>query len=757
MGVIRSIKDKINKGRQIGGMPMGVGGGGSKAGVYINEENSMRYAAVQACVRVLSEDIAALPLYLYRRTGQGGKERASGHPLYRILRMTPNPEMTAISFKEALMVNVLLTGNAYAFIEMNGAGRVIALWPMVSSDVTPYRSGSGAIRYRAGSVDLSAAEVLHIPGLGFDGLVGMSPITYARESIGLGLAAEQFGGQFFKNGTHLGGVISVPTKLSDEAFERTKTQFQQMYRGLQNAHGVPLLEGGATYQQIGIAPEDAQFLETRKYQRSEIAGIFRVPPHMLGDLEHATFSNIEHQDISYLQRSLLPWLTRIEQAMTVKLLTAEEQKEYVIEHETGSFMRGDTKSRFEAYAIGITNGILSVNEARGKENLNPVDGGDEILRPLNMDVIGSDRGTGGDDGAGTGGGARSFRLAGLEDFTADGRRQAVRRAKSAAKGLGVTQEHIEALKRALSPWLREQAERLKKIVKEQARALDNAERIMGAINAYYKELARIGLPEEANSAIAAICGDARTRLRLAHGDKADVIDDEWMSGFLKRYNADMSARLIEANRAEAARLVYGAEQDEIDGLMAKLNAWGGERAENMANMETMLAANELIVAANRKMGYASLWISGAGCCQICQGMNGQTITTIKPPLHKGCTCTVTAKVFGAFNRRDNYSGTTYGIDKSGKYARISVGDELDTEDGPIQFKRWVNPKNEKVIARGEEIDDIERLIQFYGGTREGWRKMKNIAVATEENGQESQIDIHWYEHDKNGRVDYKTK
>ena len=665
MGLFRSIKSMINKDRQPGSVVAGVSGGGSKAGVYISEENSMRYAAVQACVRVLSEDIAALPLYLYRRTGQGGKERAADHPLYPLLRLAPNPEMTAIAFKEALMVNVLLTGNAYAFIEMNGAGRVMALWPMMSSEVQPYRTEAGAIRYRAGRVDLSAAEVLHIPGLGYDGLMGMSPISYARETIGLGIAAEEFGGQFFKNGTHLGGVITVPGHLSDDSFERTKTQFQQMYRGLQNSHGVPLLEGGATYQQVGIAPEDAQFLETRKYQRSEIAGIFRVPPHMVGDLEHATFSNIEHQDISYLQRSLLPWLTRIEQNMTQKLLTAEEKREYVIEHETGSFMRGDTKSRFEAYAIGIQNGILSVNEARSKENLNPVDGGDEILRPLNMDVVGKDDGAGGEDGPGSGGtraitlrrlrrqlsqresqgedAGEAFHLADVSHFTTDTRRRGVGRSSDAAGDMGLSAAQRKALKTAFAKWLTWQAGQIRKIVEKITgqRDTETAKKITAALNAFWKDVRAEGMPGDIKAAVESATRTAWDRVRAdVQPGEADVIDEKWMRGYFEQYYAGMEGRLIDANEAAVRKLLGGATEEEIDNLYEKLTQWPENRADLMERTEAAMAVNEAMVAGYRAAGYYSVWQAAPGCCRICVGMNGQIVTTLKPPLHKGCGCGV---------------------------------------------------------------------------------------------------------------------
>ncbi len=238
----------------------------TEAGVTVSDDTAMRFATVHACVRVLSEDVGALPLHVYRRTKQGGKERAPEHPLYELLHDRPNPEMSAVAFKEALMVNALLTGNGYAFIEYDRAGRVRGLYPMMSSEVTPYRTDAGELRYRAGGVDLRASEVFHLAGLGFDGLMGLSPIAYARESIGLGMAAERYGEKFFKNGTHIGGVVSVKDTLTDEQFERLKQQFSSAFRGLQNAHGVPVLEGGATYTSVGIAPEDAQFLETRKFQ-----------------------------------------------------------------------------------------------------------------------------------------------------------------------------------------------------------------------------------------------------------------------------------------------------------------------------------------------------------------------------------------------------------------------------------------------------------------------------------------------------------
>jgi HK97 family phage portal protein len=386
---MRSALDKIMPGRQPGGAMYGTIVP-TDAGVTVTEDSAMRLAAVQACVRVLSEDIAALPMYVYMRTKDGGKERARSHPLYFLLHDEPNSEMTAMSFKQAMMVNLLLGGNAYAFVEYDMSGRVMALWPLLHTDVTPYRDTNGQVRFKVLGEVFSRFEILHIPGLSYDGLLGLSPIGYAREAIGLGMAAESWGARVFKDGTHLGGVISVPgAPMSDPAFERTERQFKEMYKGLQRSHGVAILEQGATYQALGISPEEAQFLETRKFQRSEIAAMYRVPLHLINDLDRATFSNIEHQDLGYLQRGLLPWMLRFEQGFTRGLMTMNERRRFFIEHETGSFLRGDTKSRYEAYSLGINAGILTPNEARAKENMNPIEGGDEMRLPLNVTTPGT--------------------------------------------------------------------------------------------------------------------------------------------------------------------------------------------------------------------------------------------------------------------------------------------------------------------------------------------------------------------------------
>ena len=639
----------------------------SEAGVHVSEDAAMRFATVHACVRVISEDVGALPLHLYRRLKDGGKERATDHPLYALLHDRPNPEMTSVSFREAMMVNALLTGNGYAFIEYERSGRIKALWPMLSSEVQPYRTDAGELRYRAAGMDLRASEVFHLPGLGYDGLVGMSPIAYARESIGLGIAAERYGEKFFRNGTHVGGVVSVKDELSDDQFERLRNQFSGMFRGLQNAHGVPVLEGGATYTQLGIPPEDAQFLETRKYQRSEIAAIYRVPPHMIGDLERATFSNIEQQDLAYLQRSLMPWLVRIEQQGNAKLLADGDRALYTMEHDTAGFMRGETATRMQAYSTAIMSGIMTPNEARRRENLNPLPGGDDILLPLNMVQAGEREHEAPDE--------MQQRAQRFRHFIPGGERRTVSGSNIAAQleWLGVSRKRYDRIARGFSDWLEKQADDIMQIVAEETgtdkrsapekRDDETAtDRIRGRFASYYKAMSRspgmmqaLGTPElpgwsKLNEALAEIAHDTIDAARKEIGD-GDIVSAGWIQGYLNKYRKDMTDRLCSANYDELVRVLKNVsgtnDTAEINKMISSaLHSWReGEngtstRGVTMARTEVSLMRNEAMIAAYREAGYYSNWKSAPGCCNICVMLNGQRVTTLKPPLHKSCSCGV---------------------------------------------------------------------------------------------------------------------
>ena len=367
--------------------------GGTTAGKPVNEHTAMQMTAVYSCVRILAETLAGLPLHVYKYNDSGGKEKYLQHPLYKLLHDEPNPEMTSFTFRETLMSHLLLWGNAYAQIIRNARGEVIALYPLMPNKMTVDRDKNGRLFYlyqrsiedaptlgKDSLVYLDPSDVLHIPGLGFDGLVGYSPIAMAKNAIGLAMATEEYGAKFFANGAAPGGVLEHPGTIKDP--QKVKDSWNAAYQGSTNSHRVAVLEEGMKYQQIGIPPEQAQFLETRKFQINEIARIFRVPPHMLADLEKSSFSNIEQQSLEFVKYTLDPWVVRWEQNMCRSLLMASEKPTVFIKFNVDGLLRGDYVSRMSGYATARQNGWMSANDIRELENLDriPVElGGDLYL------------------------------------------------------------------------------------------------------------------------------------------------------------------------------------------------------------------------------------------------------------------------------------------------------------------------------------------------------------------------------------------
>lgn len=362
--------------------------GSTTSGKTVNETTAMQTTAVYACVRILAETIASLPLHTYKSKADG-KEKARDHPIYYLLSDAPNPEMTSFVFRETLMGHLLLWGNAYAQIIRDGRGKVIALYPLMPDKMTVNRSENGDIYYiynkNGEEYILHSHDVLHIPGLGFDGLIGYSPIAMAKNTIGMALATEEYGAKFFSNGANPGGVLEHPGVVKDPA--RVRDSWNAVYQGSSNSHKVAVLEEGMKFQSIGIPPEQAQFLETRKFQTEEICRIFRVPPHLVASLDKATFSNIEHQSISFVVHTIRPWLVRIEQSINKALFTDSERKKYFVSFVVEGLLRGDYNSRMQGYATGIQNGFMSPNDVRRLENMNPIpegEGGDTYMVNGNM-------------------------------------------------------------------------------------------------------------------------------------------------------------------------------------------------------------------------------------------------------------------------------------------------------------------------------------------------------------------------------------
>ena len=365
--------------------------GGSTAGKVVTERSAMQMTAVYSCVRILAEAIAGLPLHLYRYTDDGGKEKAVDHPLYALLHDEPNPEMSSFVFRETLMTHLLLWGNAYAQIIRNGKGEVVALYPLMPNKMTVDRDEQGHLFYSYqrsndealkdnGTVILLPSDVLHIPGLGFDGLVGYSPIAMAKNAIGLAIATEEYGAKFFANGAAPSGVLEHPGTIKDPS--RVRDAWQSQFGGSSNSGKVAVLEEGMKYTPISISPEQAQFLETRKFQINEIARIFRVPPHMLADLEKSSFSNIEQQSLEFVKYTLDPWIIRWEQSMCRSLLMESEKSDMFIKFNVDGLLRGDYVSRMNGYATARQNGWMSTNDIRELENLDRISaelGGDLYL------------------------------------------------------------------------------------------------------------------------------------------------------------------------------------------------------------------------------------------------------------------------------------------------------------------------------------------------------------------------------------------
>lgn len=366
--------------------------GSSTSGKRVDETTAMQTTAVYACVRILSEAVASLPLHVYEYS-EGGKKMVTDHPLYALLHDEPNPDMTSFVFRETMMSHLLIWGNAYAQIIRNGKGETIALYPLQPDKMDVERDERGRLYYvysrysdenpnikNYGQIVLWPEEVLHIPGLGFDGLIGYSPIAMARNAVGMTMACEEYGASFFANGANPGGVLEHPGVLKDPS--KVRESWNSVYRGVSNAHKIAVLEEGMKYQQIGIPPEEAQFLETRKFQINEIARLYRIPPHMVGDLEKSSFSNIEQQSLEFVKYTLDPWVVRWEQALKKALLLPEEKERLFLKFNVDGLMRGDYQSRMSGYAIGRQNGWLSANDIREMEDLNPIpeeEGGDLYL------------------------------------------------------------------------------------------------------------------------------------------------------------------------------------------------------------------------------------------------------------------------------------------------------------------------------------------------------------------------------------------
>jgi len=371
--------------------------GNATAGVFVNEDAAMNLASVSACVRAITSPISSIPFQVYRRDG-AGRMPAPEHPLYPILHDEPNPEMTSQVFRETLLYHLLIWGNAYAQIVREKSGRVKALYPLLPNQMDVRRDQSGEIFYtywrseddkrkgdKTGQVIFRKESVLHIPGLSYNGLVGYSPIAMARNAIGLAIATEEYGASFFANSANPSGILEHAKTLEHK--DAIRETWESLYRGGSRARGLAILEEGLTFKTISVPPEDAQFLQTRRFQVEEICRIFNVPPHIIFDMERSTFNNVEHMSLGFVLYSLNPWVSRLEQSFNQALLLPSEKPEYFTNINVDGLLRGNYEARMKGYSVGRQNGWLSANDIRKLENMNPIPaerGGDKYLINGNM-------------------------------------------------------------------------------------------------------------------------------------------------------------------------------------------------------------------------------------------------------------------------------------------------------------------------------------------------------------------------------------
>jgi len=366
----------------------------TRSGTVVTVDNAMNISTVFSCVRVLSEGIATLPLHLYKKTDKE-KSKATSHPLYDVLHFAPNSEHTPITFWEMCIASLCLNGNFYAQIIRSRNGDVLELIPFITRNVRKYRiKSTGKIIYSytvdGKTYEFEKENVFDVMGLTLDGFTGVSPITYQRETIGLSKAAVEHGAKYFANDATPPLALEVPTELSDDAYKRLKESWHDAH-GKDNKFKTAILEQGTKANQLSLSNKDSQVLETRQFQRSEIAGMFRVPLHLINDLQKSSFNNISHQSLEFVMYALQPYLVRIEQSINTQLISKNDRKSHYAKWNVAGLLRGDIESRYNAYNQGRNMGILSVNEIREQEDMNPIENGDIYLTPLNMIEAGKEQ------------------------------------------------------------------------------------------------------------------------------------------------------------------------------------------------------------------------------------------------------------------------------------------------------------------------------------------------------------------------------
>ena len=632
-------------------MPNAWGAGGRA----VTDIDALSVVAVFAAVRVIAETIATLPLHLYRRLQPRGRERATEHPLYWLLHDDPNPEMTHTAFWEAIIGHAVLRGTAYAEIQRDQDNRVQALWPLRPDRMRMDRTAEGQIVYFYRLADgreqpFRRGEILTVPGFGGDGYQGYSVVRLHAEAIGLALDSQAYAARFFRNDSRPGGVLQTPGQLTDEAFKRLKSSWEEAHRGVENAHRVAILEEGTTWQAVAMSSRDAQFLEQRRFGVEEVARMFRLPPHTIGDLSRSTFTNIEHQGLELVTLSLRPWAVRVEEAVERCLLTNAERRTFYVEHLVDGLLRGDIQTRFAAYSVSKQNGWNSANDIRELENQNPIpadQGGDTYMVQLNMTPAGQL----GQDPVGTG--QRQQRAV------------ETRASGSAASRLRIARSHRRLFVNAADRLVRRDAAEVRAAAERHLNRRD-ASSFLAWLREYYQGFGAVATRTLLPVLLAfsdVVLDDAAAEIG-SDDPMADALAD-FVAGIARAFGEHYAGQSL-GQLAQQVREAEDRGEDALDAVTTRLGEWAETRPDKVADIEQQRTLNAVTRERWRRGGVRRIvWVrQGSTSCPFCVRLDGRTVgieqtfasdgdeiegdeqsgplkvnrPTRHPPIHATCKC-----------------------------------------------------------------------------------------------------------------------
>lgn len=664
----------------------------SYTGRTVNEEDALGSTAVWAAVRLLSETIGSLPLHLYRRL-EKGKERAISHPAYSLLNLKPNPEMTSMLFREAQMGQILRYGFCCAEKELDNAGRIIALWPLLSKNITVKRVRDQLVyvmQEEATTTILPRDKVLHIPGFSTNGISSYSPITKTKEAISLNLALEEYAAKFFGNGAKPPAVIEIPGNLGPKGLENFKKSWKENSEGLDNAHRIAILEEGIKLHEYGADPSESQALESRKFSVIDVARIFNVPPHMLRDLERASFSNIEEQGLEFVIYSLRPWLVRLEQNYTIQMLSEEDQRGYFWEHMVDGLLRGDSKTRWASYMTGFQMGVNSPNDILEMENRNPIEGGDEHFVQVNMMPL-----------------SMAMQAPIPKQIVQEPTDEDT---EEEEKSLPIDYEYrsmtgVLRLRETFRPLFEEAMQR---IVSKETMAVkrgvdknfNKPDRDQASFDRWLIDFYNT-LPEYIIKAIGpnhrAYAAEVYRQVSLLFGAEAEITND--VLSFVKSYTESFADNYVRSSIAQLKALIRDNTPETWHEILNKrLDEWNEKRSGKVADDEVVREQNAVIHETYRGFGVKKIkWVARGDNCPLCDKLNGRIIGIEKAFADAGDTFYFGPEPDDVSFKKPN---TTY-LDADEYYAGRDLPKLVDDPD----FQAWLIKQGKKVPkpkAEGEQ-------------------------------------------------------